>query len=669
MSHDMPAVAASHAEIERLERELSAAREELELLRTRLDSGGFADEQSYRMLVEHQTDLLVKVDPEGRFLFVSPSYCRAFGKTEQELLGKRFLPLVHEEDQARTEQAMKTLFRPPHTAYVEQRALTKDGWRWLAWSDVAVCDEQGQVTSIVGVGRDITDKKAAEQAMADSEARLRTLINAMPDIVCFKDGQGRWIVANDFDLELFALQGVDYRGKTDRELAVYSVLHKEAFLTCADTDEVSWQAGQVTRGDEEIPHPDGRLMTFDVIKVPMLNEDGSRKGLLVIGRDVTERARLEEQLRQTAKMEAIGQLAGGIAHDFNNLLTGILGHASLLELEEGLSRDGQESIQTIREAAERAVELTRQLLGFARKGKNRVEPVDLNATIREVAALLSRTLDSSIEVRVDLAKEPAIVQGDPGQLHQVLLNLAVNARDAMPQGGKLTFRTVRRSTIREDAVQAALASHVVVSVSDTGVGLAPEVRKHLFEPFFTTKGPDKDTGMGLAVVYGIVSNHDGWISVDSEVGRGTRFEVVLPAALVTSREASPRPAKRPSSARRILLVDDDPIVLRTLRTMLERLGHRVIVAEDGAEALRVFERHCAELDLVLIDMVMPQVGGLDCFLRMQKIQPGVKAVLSTGYSRDKRVQAALDAGMIGFLQKPYSVAQLDEMLARALGKP
>ncbi|TNF26917.1 MAG: PAS domain-containing sensor histidine kinase [Deltaproteobacteria bacterium] len=364
------------------------------------------------------------------------------------------------------------------------------------------------------------------------EPLLRMLINAMPDIVCFKDGDGRWLEANDFDLALFELAGVDYRGKTDAELADYSPFYRDAFLTCGDTDEACWRGGVLHRGDEHIPRPDGSVQIFDVIKLPLFHPDGRRKGLLVIGRDITERRQLEARENHAAKMEAVGQLAGGVAHDFNNILTAILGLASGLarELPEGAT---QEDAATIHEAARRANRLTQQLLDFARARPRERTVIDVNETVEEVALFAAHTLGAKVVVTTDLASGPAAILGDADQLHQVLLNLCINARDAMPGGGRITLRTERRTLGPADVEARGVlqpGEHVVVTVSDTGSGIPAALRSRIFEPFFTTKDRGRGTGMGLAVAYREVERQKGHIRVTDAPGGGAAFELYFPVA-------------------------------------------------------------------------------------------------------------------------------------------
>jgi PAS domain S-box-containing protein len=395
-------------------------------------------------------------------------------------------------------------------------------------------------------------------------------------------------------------------------------------------------------------------------------------------RDLTDRKKAEEALRQREeqvrhgqKMEAIGTLAGGVAHDFNNLLTGILGYAELLKMGSKPGEKVHQAAEVIERAATRAASLTQQLLGFARRGKHQNVRVDLHAPIQEVTGLLSATLDKNIRLRLDFATPTAPVQGDPGQMSQIILNLAVNAADAMAEGGDLVFHTETVDLTPDQRRRhdgTVPGPYVLVAVSDTGSGISPDVMPRIFEPFFTTKDQGKGTGMGLAMVYGIVQNHGGFIEVDSALGCGTTFRLYFPEA----REQEPRSLQNaggemvePGSGT-ILVIDDEDTVRSVATAFLEELGYRVLTASDGKEAVEVFRASREPIDLVIIDMVMPAMGGRECFRALKALRPGLKAILSTGYDFNAAVQEILDEGMCGFVQKPYQLRQLSEVVAAAL---
>lgn len=383
-----------------------------------------------------------------------------------------------------------------------------------------------------------------------------------------------------------------------------------------------------------------------------------------------ERRNLEEQLRQSQKMEAIGTLAGGIAHDFNNLLTAILGYANLLKINAEPRSDTYEDAKVIEQAAERAAELTAQLLGFARKGKHQILSVNIVKMIYEVIALLGRTIDKKIVIAQDFDNDYRMVSGDPNQLQQVLMNLAINARDAMSDGGELTFRT-RLAVLDEQYCYVHPGSkpgrYLLVSVSDTGHGIIEENIDRIFEPFFTTKEQGKGSGMGLAMVYGIVTNHGGFITVESVPGEGSTFDIYLPLEETNTELIDDDIEDQTlSGSGTILIVDDEEIVRNILERILNSLGYRTVTATNGVEATEYYAQHAQDVDLVILDMIMPKMGGRECYQKLKMINPRIKAILSTGYGLDGKAQALLDDGVQGFVQKPYRVDLISKAVANVL---
>ena len=407
---------------------------------------------------------------------------------------------------------------------------------------------------------------------------------------------------------------------------------------------------------EDVPPVGRREVVIEVRLVP-IHRGGRVERVVTIIRDLTAQRRLREHLQHAQKMEAIGQLAGGIAHDFNNLLTAVLGHASLLRTTLEPGTDAFDCAETIEQAAERAGELTSQLLGFARKGKFREVSVDLHETIEAVGRVLERTLDKSISLSLRLEADQTTVRGDPGQLKQVLMNLCLNARDAMADGGILVIATGMKA-LGEEQAHAELGlppgRYLAVTVRDTGRGISPDTMDRIFEPFFTTKKAGEGLGMGLAMVYGIVENHGGKVTADSVLGRGTSFELLLPLAddlLAVSELGGQRSADR--RPRRVMVVDDEVVVLKTVQRLLEAAGYEVVTFLDGEEAVDYHAQHSREVDLVIIDMVMPRMDGRQCYLELRGNDPSVKALLSSGYAIDERARQILALGVEGFLQKPY----------------
>jgi two-component system cell cycle sensor histidine kinase/response regulator CckA len=505
---------------------------------------------------------------------------------------------------------------------------------------------------------DVRRERAEARAL-----RLATAIEQAAEAIAITDPDGVVTYINPAFEHATGFPDVDIKGHNIRELlgdevAVPLERREQEHLTTYD----SWKK-RITS-----VRKDGSLVELDLTVSPVRGPADEVANYTYVGRDITQEAALEEQLRQSQKLEGIGLLAGGVAHDFNNILTGILGYANMLEPDAAPGSTMQEGLHVIQQAAERAAELTRQLLSFARRGKRQNTTVDLHSTILEVVSLLTRTVNKNISVTERFDTDQATVMGDPGQLQQVALNLAINGRDAMPQGGTLTFRTWRQFFDGEQLLAhpgAKPGMFVALSVADTGIGIERKNLRRIFEPFFTTKDAGKGTGMGLAMVYGIVKAHQGFIDVESEIGKGTTFTAYLPATdLVPATE---HPAGRPRKGHgRILVVDDEEVVRKLAREMLRRAGYDVVTAAGATEAVTWYRAHPHETDLVIIDMVMPGKDGQECFKALKTIDPDVRAILSTGYGLDGHAQDTLDAGMVGYVQKPYHMEDLVTAVADAL---
>ena len=421
---------------------------------------------------------------------------------------------------------------------------------------------------------------------------------------------------------------------------------------------------------------DGHLIPVE-ITANYIEFDGKEYSC-VSARDITGRKRAEEesrrlqaQLIQAQKMEAMGLLAGGIAHDFNNLLTGILGYANLLSLKGRVDPEVAKAAGIIQRSAEKASQLTAQLLGFAERGKNLNVPVELGRVIASVTGVIERTQDPRIRIAASLRPEGGCVPGDPSQLHQVVMNLAINACDAMPEGGQLKISlepvTLDVAFCREREWMSP-GKYFLLSVADSGVGISPENLERIFDPFFTTKAPGKGTGLGLSMVFGIVKNHGGCVDVRSEAGAGTVFRIHLPESPdgAPKEKAEMDPAF-PRGRGRILLVDDQEPVREVAKDMLEALGYDVVTAADGLEGVSRYRDLWREIDLVVLDMIMPNMSGGDCFRRMKEINPKARVVLSSGYSMDGAIQDVMNEGILAFIQKPYRLEELSRVVGTAAG--
>lgn len=415
---------------------------------------------------------------------------------------------------------------------------------------------------------------------------------------------------------------------------------------------------------------DGSECPVEDSGAPIRDAQGQMVGTVIVFRDVTEHNRLEEQVRHAQRLDSIGQLAGGVAHDFNNMLTGILGNAELLGDYVSGDEEAEGCVVSIRDAARRAAELTGKLLTFSRKSEVMAQPVPMHRVINDTLTLLKRSIDKRIEIVSELGARDMVVEGDLSLLQNAVLNLGVNARDAMPDGGTLRVHTenidLDEEYCRASGFELRPGPHLVLTVADTGTGMSKAVQERVFEPFFTTKDRHRGTGMGLAVVYGTVKQHHGSIVVYTELGQGSEFHVYLP---VVSEDRRPSLAKHEpvlTGTGCILLVDDEQVVRVSAERLLRKLGYRIVVAEDGEEAVELYRRHRETIDLVLLDMIMPRMDGEQASREILRLDPAARVLVSSGFTRHTRVSELLKAGVLGFVKKPYTRAELGRAIAEAL---
>jgi signal transduction histidine kinase len=403
---------------------------------------------------------------------------------------------------------------------------------------------------------------------------------------------------------------------------------------------------------------------------PVRSPSGNTEGVGAIALETTERRHLEEQLQHSQKMEAVGRLAGGIAHDFNNILTAIKSYGDLLvdDMARGSAR--VEDVEEIREAADRAANLTRQLLAFSRQQMLRPRILDVNSMVRDLKNMLERLIGADVELKTSLAADLGMVTADPGQLEQILLNLVVNARDAMPEGGRIDIATANVELDEEYARTHAATSagpHVMLSVSDTGVGMSRETQKHLFEPFFTTKDLGKGTGLGLSTVYGIVKQSGGWIWVYSEEGKGTTFKIYLPRVDEKAEPSLPAAHSNGNGgSETILLVEDEPTVREVAARVLRRSGYTVVEALNGADALSKCKEPGSRFDLIVTDIVMPEMGGLELAKRVKETQPFAGILFTSGYTEEAVQRRSFLEPGAAFLEKPFTPAHLAQRARQVL---
>jgi PAS domain S-box-containing protein len=470
---------------------------------------------------------------------------------------------------------------------------------------------------------------------------------------------GRLIDVNDKFCELTKYTRAEVVGRTTTACRFYLQEDRDKCLKELEVSgEVRGMEVDFRAKDNEIIHT---LMFAKVVRV------AGESLLLTIFLDLTDRKRLEARLQKAQKMEAIGTLAGGIAHDFNNLLMDIIGNVSLMLLDLDPTHPHYKRLKAIEKQVQSGSDLTAQLLGYARKGRYVVKPTSLNKLVEETSEMFGRT-KKEITIHRELAEDLSDINGDQGQIEQVLFNLFMNAADAMPGGGELILKTMN-TTHKE--MKSALydpkpGKYVLLTVTDTGTGMDKKTQERIFDPFFTTKEMGRGAGLGLASAYGIIKGHGGYIDVDSEKGHGATFRIYFPASEKSPQQVVKTDERVIRGTGTVLLVDDEEIVLEIGKELLEAIGYRVIIAKDGKEAMKIYTKEGSAIDIVVLDMVMPHMDGGAAYDRMKAINPHVKVLLSSGYSIDSQATEILKRGCDGFIQKPFNVSELSRRIREIL---
>jgi len=611
-------------------------------------------EAQYRQLIEQVPAITYMAErgAEGRWYYVSPQITRILGFTPAEWMSdsQRWRKQVHPDDLERVLAEEQTLFREGDAYRIEYRLRSRDGKDvWVRDEATYVRESESGELVMRGLLLDITERKLAEEELRRSEQRLHTTVSAAPVVLFALDRAG-----------LFTLSAG--KGLEDLGLRPGEVVGRSVFDLYADSPEILEHARRALAGEEfnAIDEISRVQRIYETRWAPLRDSAGNQLGVIGVATDITESVRLQEQLRSMQQLEAIGRLAGGVAHDFNNLMSIVLGHAELLSEEASLNERMQNGLGHIRRAAERAASLTHQLLAFSRKQVLQPKVVNLNEIVADVQKMLSRVIGEDIELVSRLHPSLARVKADPVQMEQVLMNLAVNARDAMPHGGVLLMETT--NVAGEDAAahhDSSAGPGVILTVRDTGQGIDAETLKHIFEPFFTTKERGKGTGMGLATVYGIVTQSGGNISVSSDPGKGTTFQVYLPAESGALESAVESPVEEFAGGAETVLVVEDEIDLREItRVFLESLGYRVLEATSVDHALDLAKTLTDPIHLMLTDVIMPGLSGRQLAEQVLQARPNLKVIYMTGYTDDMVVQHKVLEPEVALLQKPFDKIQL-----------
>jgi PAS domain S-box-containing protein len=638
------------------------------LERVRAEQALRETQQRFRDLFENSPDAIFVEDLDGTVLDVNFAACVLHGLTREQLIGKSAVDDLVPPARRETARSDFQKLVSGKLSWVEGESLTSDG-RFTPVEVRAGRIEYGGKPAMLLHVRDITDRQEASSALHSSEMLFRSVWENSVDGMRLADENGVIIAVNDAYCKLVGLDPQSLEGKPFTVVYAESE-DRETMLKLMREHFATRDAHQ--KWEEQFMLHDGRGVSLEISE-SFIEVRGRPLLMLSLFRDVTSQKRLEEQLRQSQKMEAIGQLAGGVAHDFNNILTVIHGHASLLAAA-GLDEGGARSAQQIAQAAKRAAGLTRQLLTFSRRQLIQPKRLDMNKIVGNMTDMLGRILGEDVELQLNYSMAPATVQADAGMMEQVLLNLSVNARDAMPRGGQLSIRIslvdVSKSHLQRHP-EARAGRFVCVSNSDTGTGIPPENLSRIFEPFFTTKEVGKGTGLGLATVYGIVKQHQGWVEVESVVGKGTTFRIYIPYAGEKQVEAEKNAAQVPirGGTETILLVEDEKPVRELVARVLERHGYKVLPAGTGAEAVEIWRANRDEINLLFTDLIMPgAMNGRELAEALWKEQPNLNVIFTSGYSADIVGKDFKIESDLNFLQKPYHPQTLALTVRRCLDK-
>lgn len=625
------------------------------------------DLAKFRLGIERSGEIIFLTDREGHILYVNPAFEQVYGFSKEEALGQtpRLLKSGLHPLETYTQYWEKLLAKETVSGEITNK--TKDG-QLLTVSSSAnpVLDDNGNIVGFLAIQRDITERKITDRALRESEERVRTLMEKVPDGVGVLSTDGSILYANP---AMSAMLGHEPEEMLGRRVTEFQ--HPEDRGRAADRIKSLLRGGSEHPSSYRLIHKDGSVVTAE-ISSRVIEYEG-KPALLSTVRDLTERIELEEQLRQAQKMEAVGQLAGGMAHDFNNLLTVVQVNTELLadKLPEA---DGEVAtdIKELKAAVARGKNLIEKLLAFSRREELKIEPLDLHQLISDFEPTLRRLLPENIEIQIDTRDKLELVLGSAGSVEQIVMNLATNARDAMPEGGQLRLALW---PTRLDAAdwfatgRTVPGAFVCLAVSDSGAGMDELTQARLFEPFFTTRRAAGGTGLGLAVVYGLVKQLGGHVHVYSEQGQGTTIKVYLPVAAPDVGETSPLDEvviEVRGGDETILVAEDEPALRRAAKRSLERLGYQILLAADGDEALKVFEANQGRIDLIVTDVVMPKRGGRALYQELRKRGAHVPFLFASGYTvGDVEESAQLDPGL-PFLAKPWTLSELARRIRQVL---
>jgi PAS domain S-box-containing protein len=621
-------------------------------------------EEEKMIILDTMSERLSYRDRDMRILWANRAFIESTGLTSEEVKERYCYEILQKRSDPCPDCPIHV--KVLETSRSQEAEITTSDGTWFVRGH-PVRDSKGDITGVVEISTDITERKKAEMALRESEEKLSAMLLSIADHMSMMDKDLNIIWANDIAKRIF---GDEIIGKK-----CYEVYHKrkEPCEPYPCLTLKAFQDGKIHEHETQVINKDGTIIYFHcTANVALRDKEGTPTAVIEISRDITAHKKLEGQLLQAQKMEAVGQLAGGIAHDFNNILTAIIGFGNLLQ--EEVSKDDllKNYITKILNSAQKAANLTQSLLAFSREQIITPQPVNLNEIIQGVEKLLSRLISEDIELSTVLKDKYLTVMADGTQIETALMNLATNARDAMPDGGTLTIRA-ERIELDHEFIRAhgygKSGSYALISIEDTGQGMDEKTKARIFEPFFTTKEVGKGTGLGLAMVYGIVKQHDGYINVYSEPGMGTTFKIYLPLIKSKIKEeevVAPPILKRGTET--VIVAEDDTLVREFIKKVLEEFGYKVIDAEDGEEALKVFNENRDKTQLLILDVVMPKKNGREVYDEIRKVRPDIKAIFTSGYNADVIHKKGIIEEGLNYILKPILPQELLKKVREVLDK-
>ncbi len=609
-----------------------------------------------------------ELDAEGRLTRVNRTELQMLGYTEEEMIGQYIWNFVTDEESSKQRVLNKLSGSLSQRLESERFFLRKDHTRIpVLTEDRLLRDAHGKIVGIRTIIQNLTERKQAEEAQKESEERYQRLIEFSPDAIGVYSND-KFMYVNPAAIKLLgAKDASELIGRP-----FLDVVHPDYKEIVHQQITAAMEKGKALSSmEEKFLRLDGESIDVELTSLPFVV--GGKPAIQIVVKDITEQKRLRQELLQSQKMQSIGTLAGGIAHDFNNILNIILGYMTLLPKYKSDDLKFSESTAAISQTVLRGAALVRQIMTFARKTDVSVEPINLIDLVHELVTMLKQTFPKIISFKEDVSKDIPCIHADHTQVHQAILNLCVNARDAMPNGGTITIKVEQQ--LKEQVIEQIPAanedSYVCISVVDTGEGMDEATRLRVFDPFFTTKPLGKGTGMGLSVVYGAIQAHHGYVHVESELGRGTTFRLYFPAQPISEwTEDSQQPIEsfEIGGTETILLVEDEEYLLDLVHLMLESKGYKVHCAKDGVEALELYKLHKREIDLVFSDMGLPGLTGIDEFGKLKEINPNVKVIFASGSFEPGIKLELLKAGVKGFIQKPYMTDEILQILRKVLNE-